>query len=149
MQCEVYSRHGTKVGAVRSINFRHNFFYIKGILTQEKPSVGSGVDFILETSGNSTIYQIAVAVLNPRGTLANIAQSRVQDKLPGEKKSVRVTMGSSVPQKFIPELISFYQAGVFPFDRLEKFYNFSEINQAIADSKSGITIKPVLRINRE
>jgi aryl-alcohol dehydrogenase len=110
--------------------------------------VGSGVDFILETSGNSTIYQIAIDVLNPRGTMANTAGSLVQDKLPGEKKSVRVTMGSSFPQKFIPQLISYYQAGIFPIDRLEKVYDFSEINQAIADSKSGVAIKPVLRINR-
>ena len=57
-------------------------------------------------------------------------------------------MGSSVPQKFIPELISFYQSGMFPFDRLENFYDFSEINQAIRDSKSGDAIKPVLRINQ-
>ncbi len=108
---------------------------------------GSGVDFILETTGNSKIYQIAVDVLNPRGAIANTAGSLEQKKLPGEKKSLRVTMGSAFPQKFLPELISFYQAGEFPIDRLEKFYNFNEINQAMADSKSGATIKPVLRIN--
>jgi hypothetical protein len=28
-----------------------------------------------------------------------------------------------------------------------KFYDFSEINKAIADAKSGDTIKPVLRIS--
>ena len=42
-----------------------------------------------------------------------------------------------------------YQEGIFPFDRLEKFYDFSEINQAIADSRSGETIKPVLRISQQ
>jgi aryl-alcohol dehydrogenase len=110
---------------------------------------GSGVDFILETSGNSAINQIAIDVLKPCGTMAKVAGPMVQDKLPGEKKSVRVTMGSSFPQKFIPQLISYYQAGIFPIDRLEKFYDFSEINQAIADSRSGVTIKPVLRMSQE
>jgi aryl-alcohol dehydrogenase len=38
--------------------------------------------------------------------------------------------------------------GMFPFDRLVKFYDFSEINKAIADAKSGDTIKPVLRISK-
>jgi aryl-alcohol dehydrogenase len=52
-----------------------------------------------------------------------------------------------VPQNFIPELIELYQAGQFPFDRLVKSYDFSEINRAIADAKRGDTIKPVLRIS--
>ena len=133
-----------ELGATHIINSRQD-----DVASVISSITGSGVDFILETSGNSTIHQIAIDVLNPRGIIANAAGPLVQDKLPGEKKSVRVTMGSSFPQKFIPELISFYQAGIFPIDRLEKFYDFSEINQAIADSKSGVTIKPVLRISRE
>ena len=34
------------------------------------------------------------------------------------------------------------------FDRLEKFYDFKDINQAIADSRSGVSIKPVLRFKK-
>ena len=98
-----------ELGATHVINSRQD-----DVASVISSITGSGVDFILETSGNSTIYQIAVDVLNPRGTMANTAGPLVQDKLPGEKKSVRVTMGSSVPQKFIPKLISFYQAGIFP-----------------------------------
>ena len=44
-------------------------------------------------------------------------------------------------------MIALYEAGQFPFDRLIKFYDFREINQAIADAKRGDTIKPVLRIS--
>ena len=54
-----------------------------------------------------------------------------------------------MPQKFIPKLIKLYQDGRFPFDRLVKFYDFTEINDAIADSKRGTTIKPVLLISSE
>jgi aryl-alcohol dehydrogenase len=133
-----------ELGATHIINSRQD-----DVASAISSVTGSGVDFILDTSGNSTIYQIAVDVLNPHGTIANVAGPLVQGKLPGEKKSVRVTMGNSFPQKFIPELISFHQAGLFPIDRLEKFYDFSQINQAIADSKSGVTIKPVLRISRQ
>lgn len=43
-------------------------------------------------------------------------------------------------------LIALHRAGQFPFERLEKFYDFSEINRAIADARRGDTIKPVLRI---
>lgn len=45
-------------------------------------------------------------------------------------------------------MIALYQAGKFPFDRLVKIYDFSEINRAIADAKRGDTIKPALRISK-
>jgi aryl-alcohol dehydrogenase len=54
-----------------------------------------------------------------------------------------------VPKHFIPKLIRLYRAGEFPFDRLVKFYDFREINRAIADSKRGETIKLGLRISEE
>ena len=50
----------------------------------------------------------------------------------------------SVP--FRDRLIEFYRQGRFPFDRLIKHYDFADINQAISDSETGKTIKPVLRI---
>jgi aryl-alcohol dehydrogenase len=47
---------------------------------------------------------------------------------------------------FIPQLISLYKEGKFPFDKLVKFYNFEDINQAVADSKNGTTIKPIIKM---
>jgi aryl-alcohol dehydrogenase len=40
-----------------------------------------------------------------------------------------------------------YRAGDFPFDRLVRFYEFDEINQAVADTRSGVTVKPILRVS--
>jgi len=50
-----------------------------------------------------------------------------------------------VSQVFIPKGINFYDRGLFPFDRLEKFYEFGQINRATADARCGRAIKPVLR----
>jgi aryl-alcohol dehydrogenase len=58
-----------------------------------------------------------------------------------------VIQGDAVRQKFIPKLIRLYQRGRFPFNRLVKFYDFARINQAIADSKRGTAVKPVLLIS--
>ena len=55
-----------------------------------------------------------------------------------------VMQGDSVPQTFIPKLISLYQAGLFPFDKLVKKYDFADINTAFSDSEAGTTLKPVL-----
>ena len=52
--------------------------------------------------------------------------------------------GSSVPQVFLPQLVDYWQRGLFPFERLVRQYPLSQIDQAEADSLSGITIKPVM-----
>lgn len=57
-----------------------------------------------------------------------------------------VVEGDADPLEFIPRLIALWQAGRFPYDRLIRPYPFEAINAAIADSRSGATIKPVLRM---
>ncbi|WP_245602159.1 hypothetical protein [Peribacillus kribbensis] len=43
--------------------------------------------------------------------------------------------GDSVPRVFIPQLVDYYKASQFPFDKLVKFYDFEELNEAFEDSK--------------
>jgi aryl-alcohol dehydrogenase len=107
---------------------------------------GSGVDYVVETTGNPKMHQLAINVLNPHGIVALLTGESGRD-LPGGRKTLGIIEGDAVPQRFIPKLINLYQAGKFPFDRLVKFYDFSDINRAIADAKHGDTIKPVLRIS--
>jgi aryl-alcohol dehydrogenase len=64
------------------------------------------------------------------------------------KGTMGVIEGEAVPQVFIPKIIELYQQGKFPFDKLIKFYEAKDINQAVADSEKGVTIKPVIRFDR-
>jgi len=107
---------------------------------------GRGIDYVVETTANPQMHQLAIDVLNPHGTVALLTGESGMD-LPEGRRTLGIIKGDAVPQKFIPKLIELYQAGQFPFDRLVKFYDFSEINRAIADAKRGDTIKPVLRIS--
>jgi aryl-alcohol dehydrogenase len=71
----------------------------------------------------------------------------VHNDLMAEGKSmIGVIEGDSVPRVFIPKLIDFYRAGMFPFDKLVKFYSFDRISQAFQDSAKGKTIKPILNV---
>ncbi|MNP51536.1 Aryl-alcohol dehydrogenase [compost metagenome] len=54
--------------------------------------------------------------------------------------------GNAVPKILIPRLIELWRQGRFPFERMVKFYDFEQINQAVADSASGATLKAILRI---
>jgi aryl-alcohol dehydrogenase len=47
-------------------------------------------------------------------------------------------------RQFIPHLASLYLQGRLPIDCLQKIYKAENINEAIADMKSGSVIKPVL-----
>jgi aryl-alcohol dehydrogenase len=108
---------------------------------------GRGVDYVVETTANPKMHRLAIDVLNPHGVVALLTGETGTDALPEGRKTIGIIAGDAVPQHFIPKLIQLYQAGQFPFDRLIKFYDFIDINQAIADAKHGDTIKPVLRIS--
>lgn len=64
------------------------------------------------------------------------------------KRIVGTVQGDSVPQLYIPRLVQFYKEGKFPFDKLVKFYEFEDINKAFEDSKTGVTIKPIVNIEK-
>jgi aryl-alcohol dehydrogenase len=108
---------------------------------------GTGIDYVVETTGNDRIGKLAVDMLNPGGSAAFLTPGPRPGDLTHGRKAINVTEGSSAPQVFIPHLIELYRRGQFPFDRLIKFYEFDDINTAISDSRQGKAIKPVLRVS--
>ena len=132
-----------ELGATQVIDSRH-----EDVASRLAAITGSGVDYVLEITGAPGMYQIAMEVLNPQGTIALIATPNGGASWSQGRKSLGIIQGDAVPQSFIPKMIALYEAGQFPFDRLVKFYEFREINRAIADAKRGDVIKPVLRINQ-
>jgi aryl-alcohol dehydrogenase len=115
---------------------------------------GSGVDYALEITALPEMLKLAVDVLAPCGTAGQIGGG-----VPGAEASVSMSrlllgrsvrgiiQGDSIPCVFIPKLIDMYRSGEFPFDRLVRFYDFNDINEAVADAASGETIKPILRVS--
>jgi len=131
-----------ELGATHVIDNHHD-----DVASRITDITGSGVDYVVETTGNWKMHRLAVDVLNPHGTVALLTGASGSDSLAEGRKTLGIIQGDAIPQRFIPKLISLYRAGQFPFDRLVKFYDFSEINRAITDAKRGDTIKPVLRIS--
>ena len=134
---------GLELGLTHTIDNRR-----QDIATHIADITGRGVDYVVETTANPTMHQLAIDVLNPHGVVALLTGETGTDALPEGRKTIGIIAGDAVPQHFIPKLIELYQAGKFPFDRLIKFYDFNDINRAIADARRGDTIKPVLRIGK-
>jgi aryl-alcohol dehydrogenase len=132
-----------KLGATHVINNRH-----QDVAAGIVDIAGGGVDYVVETSGNPKMHQLAISVLNPHGVVALLTGEEGTDGLPEGRRTLGIIQGDAVPKLFIPKLIHLYLAGKFPFDQLIKFYKFKDIHRAIADAKRGDTIKPVLRMSK-
>ncbi len=114
-----------------------------------------GVEFAIEAAGHPALLRQAVDALAPLGTAIQLGglpqgtQASIDSNdLRSKSKTVAgLVEGASVPRVLIPQLIEFYKAGKFSFDRLVTFYPFDDINQAGSDSHDGRVIKPVLRFS--
>jgi aryl-alcohol dehydrogenase len=122
------------------------------VVEQIRSITDGGADYALETAGVAQLVPQALESLGMLGTLAVVGlsgevQIHVQQHILADGKTVTgVIQGDIIPQLFIPKLVEYYKEGKFPFDKMVKFYEFEEINQAFEDSKSGETIKPILKM---
>ena len=117
-----------------------------------KKITNGGVLYAIETTGASPVILQSIHALRVGGKVAivgmggDVTINMNNDILNEGKTVIGAVEGDSTPQLFIPKLIQFYREGKFPFDKLVKFYDFEDINTAFEESRSGETLKPVLRI---
>ena len=115
---------------------------------------GGGAHYTLDTTGNMPVIRGAIEALRMGGTCGVLGASAPDAELSfamtpfmSMSKCVRgIVEGGAVPDVLIPQLVALYQQGRFPFDKLCRFYDFAEINQALKDSEQGLTVKPILRM---
>lgn len=112
-----------------------------------------GVNHSVEATGIPAVMAASIELLAKPGQAALLGAARFGAKveidmlaLSGGNSIKALTEGDAVPDEFIPHLIELYRQGRFPFDRLVRFYDFEQINQAVEDAESGATIKPVIRM---
>ena len=138
-----------ELGATHVVNSRET-----DVVEAVRAITGGGADFALESTGRPDVLSAGVEALGGLGMmgvvgapkLGTTASFDVNNLLLGGRSIRGIVEGDSVPQVFIPQLVTLFQQGRFPFDKLVKFYPLEQINQAAEDSTRGITLKPVLRI---
>ncbi|MDQ0158345.1 NAD(P)-dependent alcohol dehydrogenase [Alkalibacillus salilacus] len=147
--------HDSRLELAKELGATHTLNGSKvDVLEEIKELTNGGSTYAVETTGVPDVVRQSLQALRPLGISAIVGVTPemdidVHNDLMAEGKTmVGVIEGDSVPNVFIPDLVDYYKAGQFPFDKLVKFYDFEEINQAFEDSKNGETIKPVLKINQ-
>jgi aryl-alcohol dehydrogenase len=111
---------------------------------------GAGATHALDTTAIGAVINQAIAALAALGTLALVGVGTpevaidVQSVIGGGKTIRGVIEGDAVAQQFVPRLLDLHAEGRLPLEKLIRIYDFDDINTAVADARSGATIKPVL-----
>jgi len=113
---------------------------------------GMGANSSVDTTGNGHCTRMALNCTRAGSTTVvvggggEMTLNAETDLMAGAKSLIGVVEGDSNPKIFIPEMMRQYKAGNFPFDTIITYYDFDDINQAMADSLSGKVIKAVLKM---
>jgi aryl-alcohol dehydrogenase len=111
-----------------------------------------GADYGIEASGVPEVIEQAIRSVRPHGMLALLGAPRFGAKVTVDAHALlsgvrvqAVIEGDSNPQEFIPRLVQMHRDGYLPLDKLERVYEFEQIEAAARDSESGAVVKPVIR----
>ena len=111
------------------------------------------IQYSVEAAGSPQALRDAVDCLAPLGTCCLVgsarkgAEARLEMTQLQHGRTVRgCIQGDAPPGEFFPRLFELWRAGRLPVERLIAYYDLAEVNRAVADSLSGKTVKPVLRI---
>ncbi len=138
-----------QLGATHTINPK------QAVVNEEVMKItGFGTNYSLDTTGIPSVIRDAVESLAPRGSCGILGAPAPETQIEldethfmsGGRRLMGIVEGDSNPDTFIPMLADLHAKGLFPFDKLVKFYNLDQINEAIHDSETGVSIKPIIRM---
>jgi aryl-alcohol dehydrogenase len=147
--------HDARLALARDLGATHTINHTgrTDVVSEIRKITGAGLRFSLETSAQPAVLREAIEALMPAAMCVLLGSARAGTDACFEMpflqagRSVRgVVQGDSQPKEFIPLLVDHIAAGRFPLERMITFYDLTDINQAAADSESGKTIKPILRM---
>jgi aryl-alcohol dehydrogenase len=117
---------------------------------------GGGADYAVEATGVAKVMEQAIDALGQGGTAVIVgvagAEATVsfnpmvlQNKGASIKGSI-MCGENGMPEIFIKQLIAYWKEGRLPVEKILRFYDFKNINDAIHDAHDGSAIKPVIRM---
>jgi aryl-alcohol dehydrogenase len=148
--------NGSRLDLGRELGATHGIDPSKDDVVEEVFKItGSGARFSLEMCGSIEALQQAVYCLAPAGVCGVVGAppggtevSLDVNSILSVGRNVRgIVEGDSVPSVFIPQLVSLWEKGLFPVERLIETFDFDQINEAAAKAHDGEVIKPVLMMS--
>jgi aryl-alcohol dehydrogenase len=138
----------TEFGATHTINSGSS-----DLVAEVAKITGSTVDFAFDCTGVIAVIETLAQTVGMLGTLVLVGGAPAGASFSLDhlstlwgKRVIGVLGGGGRSGQLIPALVELYRQGRFPFDRLVKYYDLGEVEQALADSKSGQVVKPILQM---
>ena len=123
------------------------------VVSEVAKITGSTVDFAFDCTGVIGVIETIAETVGMLGTLVLIGGAPAEASFSLDhlstlwgKRVIGVLGGGGRSGQLISGLVDLYEQDRFPFDKLVKYYEMTEIETALADSKSGEVIKPILRM---
>lgn len=143
-----------RLALARELGATHSIEHGATTVAELKELTGDTLDYSIEATDAANLSTEAIAALGIRGTCALVGGAKrtalvkasQPDTLLHGKRIIGVMGGSSHSPMFLESLMELQRQGRFPVERLIRFYDFADVNQAIDDSDEGVTVKPVLRM---
>ena len=117
-------------------------------------SAMGGMNYVIEAAGIPSVIAQAIQVVRSRGICGILGVVKPDATLTvnilqafSGRTVMGIIEGDADPHVFIPYLVDKFMEGELPLDLLVRFYPFEEINRAVADSESGVTVKPIVRMS--
>lgn len=135
-------------GATHVLNTR-NVDLVEGV----KGITGSTVDLAFDCTGVIAVIEKLAQTVGMRDTLVLIGGAPAGASFSLDhlstlwgKRVLGVLGGGGHSRQLIGGLVELYRQGRFPFERLVRYYELKDIDQALEDSRTGEVIKPILRM---
>ncbi|ROM33976.1 alcohol dehydrogenase [Pseudomonas poae] len=117
---------------------------------------GGGAEYAVEAVGAPKVMEQAIEALGQGGTVALVGMAGAEASVsfnPINLQNKGATIKGSImagenglPELFIPQLIEYWKQGLLPVEKMIRYYDFEQINDAIHDAHDGSAIKPVIRM---
>lgn len=141
-----------ELGATHKINSNE----VENVLDEIHKIIPAGGMSTIDTTGVESVMRLALDATAQGGIYAPLAVTSNEitmkpflDIVATTKTIKGVLMGNAVPQVSIKQMLNLNKKGLFPFEKICKFYDFEDINIAANDSNSGKTLKPILIIDKD
>ncbi|MBB4638080.1 NAD(P)-dependent alcohol dehydrogenase [Longimicrobium terrae] len=143
-----------RLALARELGATHTLEHGAATVAELKELTKGALDYSIEATDGSNLVAEAVAALGILGVCAMVGGAKMTasvkvnhpDVLLNGKRIIGVLGGGGHTPDFLVSLMELQRDGRFPLDKLIRFYDFADVNQAIDDSDSGRTVKPVLRM---
>jgi len=123
-----------------------------GELARKVSMDGCGVNLAIDTTTYIPLVEAGIESLTYGGQMIMLGIPLPTDEMsikPGKLLSRALSirsaiLGDALPAEFVPKMVEWYRKGLFPVEKLVRYFKAEDVNDAVQAMHDGSAVKPVL-----